>query len=115
VPVRFDAEAPDVVPSSGPSLGQLVRRTLYLVYIFLPVVLTAFFAMLSGSFREPYWYRMITCAVSKAGAAFIKYGQWASTRPDIFPVRDGCVRHMPHCLSFLVSPWTCRLYATIAT
>ena len=28
---------------------------------------------------------MIVCSISKTGAALIKWGQWAATRPDMFP------------------------------
>lgn len=70
---------------NGPSRLALLRRGLYLLYLFSAAILTAFLALISERFRSPYWYRMITCAISRAGAAFIKWGQWASARPDIFP------------------------------
>lgn len=70
---------------NGPSRLALWRRGLYLLYLFSAAILTAFLALISERFRNPYWYRMITCAISRAGAAFIKWGQWASARPDIFP------------------------------
>lgn len=69
----------------APSRLALVRRGLYLLYLFSAAIFTAFLALISERFRNPYWYRMITCAISRAGAAFIKWGQWASARPDIFP------------------------------
>lgn len=70
-----------------PSTFQMLRRAIYLLYIFSPMIVTALLAMIIGGFRSPYWYRIIACAVSSSGAAFIKWGQWASTRPDMFPVR----------------------------
>lgn len=72
----------------GPSRLALARRAIYLLYLFSAAIITAVLALLSESFRSPYWYRMLACAISRAGAAFIKWGQWASARPDIFPVRD---------------------------
>ncbi len=71
----------------GPSNFALLRRALYLLYLFSAAIVTAALAAVSESFRSPYWYRMLACAISRAGAAFIKWGQWASARPDIFPVR----------------------------
>lgn len=31
------------------------------------------------------WYRALTYSIGKSGTAFIKWGQWSSTRPDMFP------------------------------
>jgi hypothetical protein len=78
--------APPAAPG-GPSTLALLRRAIYLLYLFSAAIVTAALAWASESFRNPYWYRMLACAISRAGAAFIKWGQWASARPDIFPVR----------------------------
>lgn len=89
VPVAFHGmqEDDEFVPSErGPSFLRIVCRTLYLFYVFAPAIFTAFLAFFIPSFRNPYWYRMLTRGISYAGAAFIKWGQWSSTRPDIFPV-----------------------------
>ena len=80
-----DHEASMDGSGDSPSRFALVRRGLYLLYLFSAAILTALLALVSERFRSPYWYRMITCAISQAGAAFIKWGQWASARPDIFP------------------------------
>ncbi len=84
---RFDDStvAGDSPPTQGPSQLALWRRAMYLLYFFSAAIFTALLAFVSERFRSPYWYRMITCAISRAGAAFIKWGQWASARPDIFP------------------------------
>jgi hypothetical protein len=79
--------APPSAGTDGPSRLALLRRALYLLYLFSAAIVTAALACISESFRSPYWYRMLACAISRAGAAFIKWGQWASARPDIFPVR----------------------------
>ncbi|CAM9511751.1 unnamed protein product, partial [Phaeothamnion confervicola] len=60
-------------------------RVAFLAWIFLLPVLTAWIAWFSNSFREEAWYRLLTRSVAASGAAFIKWGQWSSTRPDIFP------------------------------
>ena len=33
------------------------------------------------------WGRQLTRALEQAGATFTKLGQWAGTRPDLFPLR----------------------------
>lgn len=73
--------------AGGPSTLAILRRAIYLLYLFSAAIVTAALAWASESFRNPYWFRMLACAISRAGAAFIKWGQWASARPDIFPVR----------------------------
>eukprot|EP00250_Pteridium_aquilinum_P013306 c21262_g1_i1 orf=258-2669(+) len=68
----------------------LVARSLYLWVLFMPAVLTAPFAnMFGGRFRQA-WLHLVHRTLEFAGAAFIKWGQWAATRPDLFP-RDLCV------------------------
>ena len=62
-------------------------RALVLLVVFLPVLLTALLAWPWPFFRNRVWFPMLTSALATAGAAFIKWGQWASCRPDIFPER----------------------------
>ena len=47
-----------------------------------------FASMFEGRYRE-IWLQLVHRSLEKAGAAFIKWGQWAATRPDLFP-RDLC-------------------------
>jgi aarF domain-containing kinase len=42
------------------------------------------------NFRK-LWLRVVHRTLEKAGPAFIKWGQWAATRPDLFP-RDLCTQ-----------------------
>ncbi|KAH8666535.1 ABC1 family protein [Xylariales sp. PMI_506] len=68
-------------------------RFLQLVVIFVPVIITVP-AIWFGS-RQPHrdnersgtlwWYNFLVQAMEWAGPAFIKLGQWAASRSDIFP------------------------------
>ena len=68
-------------------------RFLHLVIIFVPVIVTVP-AMWFGR-RQPHrdnersgtlwWYGFLVNAMELAGPAFIKLGQWAASRTDIFP------------------------------
>ncbi|CAA3005869.1 probable serine threonine- kinase abkC isoform X1 [Olea europaea subsp. europaea] len=44
---------------------------------------------LGPEFRK-LWLCTVHQTLEKAGPAFIKWGQWAATRPDLFP-RDLCI------------------------
>ncbi|CAM6085667.1 unnamed protein product [Calypogeia fissa] len=67
----------------------LIVRAAYLAVIFTPALLMApFVDMFGKEFRET-WLRLVHHTLELAGAAFIKWGQWAATRPDLFP-RDLC-------------------------
>eukprot|EP00246_Nothoceros_aenigmaticus_P015260 TRINITY_DN6258_c0_g2_i1.p1 TRINITY_DN6258_c0_g2~~TRINITY_DN6258_c0_g2_i1.p1 ORF type:complete len:584 (+),score=92.10 TRINITY_DN6258_c0_g2_i1:128-1753(+) len=67
----------------------LLLRALYLTILFTPaVVMAPFIDSFDGRFRRT-WLRLVHKTLENAGAAFIKWGQWAATRPDLFP-RDLC-------------------------
>ncbi|QIW94747.1 hypothetical protein AMS68_000265 [Peltaster fructicola] len=67
-------------------------RFLHLVAIFVPVMIT-FPVVFIGPRRSKdgetalsiWWYGCLVWAMKSAGASFIKLGQWAATRSDIFP------------------------------
>ncbi|GIL43566.1 hypothetical protein Vafri_1197 [Volvox africanus] len=63
----------------------LAARATYLVLIFLPAVLTAPLVSFMGGFGREKWLELVQWTLEHAGPAFIKWGQWASTRPDLFP------------------------------
>lgn len=68
----------------------IFARSLYLLILFMPAVITAPLANLfDGRFRQT-WLHLVHRTLEFAGAAFIKWGQWAATRPDLFP-RDLCL------------------------
>ncbi|KAH9748390.1 protein kinase superfamily protein [Citrus sinensis] len=67
----------------------LLMRALYLGVLFSPSIMMAPFADSFGpQFRE-LWLHVVLRTLETAGPAFIKWGQWAATRPDLFP-RDLC-------------------------
>ena len=65
-------------------------RMVELLVIFLPVAVTAIVFLLPPSFPrlqqlQDAWWRLLARRLEKGGPTFIKMGQWAATRPDIFP------------------------------
>jgi hypothetical protein len=62
---------------------QLLPRGCQLALVFAPLVLFAPLASLIPSARR-LWYRLLTWTLGHAGCAFIKWGQWAAVRPDLF-------------------------------
>ena len=68
-------------------------RFVHLVVIFIPVIITVPVIWLGA--RVPHrdhersgalwWYAMLSASMERAGAAFIKLGQWAASRTDVFP------------------------------
>jgi hypothetical protein len=76
-----------LVDEAPPGPVALFMRALALMLLFLPVLLTAPLAALLGPFRRRVWFWLVTRALASAGTAFIKWGQWAAVRPDMFPER----------------------------
>ncbi|KAL9689612.1 hypothetical protein QQ045_009999 [Rhodiola kirilowii] len=69
----------------------LLMRAVYLSILLSPSIVMASFADSFGpSFRKT-WLHVVHRTLEKAGPAFIKWGQWAATRPDLFP-RDLCTK-----------------------
>ncbi|KAL5772570.1 hypothetical protein ACOSP7_012177 [Xanthoceras sorbifolium] len=67
----------------------LFVRALYLAVLFSPSIMMAPFADSCGPDFRKLWLHVVHRTLEKAGPAFIKWGQWAATRPDLFP-RDLC-------------------------
>eukprot|EP00752_Nemacystus_decipiens_P002274 g2155.t1 len=80
----LDGEGSDKLPDTAPA-SQLVVRSFFLLVVFLFPMLSAGLAFLSSWFREKVWYGALTRSIGMSGTAFIKWGQWSSTRPDMFP------------------------------
>ncbi|KAL4448975.1 hypothetical protein ABPG77_007692 [Micractinium sp. CCAP 211/92] len=66
----------------------IAMRGLFLFCLFLPAVVTAPVCLLSDAHRQR-WLELVRWTLERAGPAFIKWGQWAATRPDLFP-QDAC-------------------------
>jgi aarF domain-containing kinase len=68
-------------------------RFLHLVIIFVPVLATVPIIWFGGRIPDRdnersgtlWWYGFLVSSMERAGAAFIKLGQWAASRTDIFP------------------------------
>ncbi|XP_027353675.1 probable serine/threonine-protein kinase abkC isoform X2 [Abrus precatorius] len=67
----------------------LSLRAIYLVILFSPCIVMAPFVDFFGTQFRKTWIHVVRVTLEKAGPAFIKWGQWAATRPDLFP-RDLC-------------------------
>ncbi|KAL6651883.1 hypothetical protein ACP70R_010808 [Stipagrostis hirtigluma subsp. patula] len=63
----------------------IIFRSMYLALLFTPSILMAPFADTLGSKYRQTWLRLVHRTLELAGPAFIKWGQWAATRPDLFP------------------------------
>lgn len=83
---REKADGFEVVDEDNPSVLGLIARGLYLMLLFSPAFWTSGLALVSTQFRNEVWFRLLCWAIENSGAAFIKWGQWSSTRPDMFPI-----------------------------
>ncbi|GAX75374.1 hypothetical protein CEUSTIGMA_g2818.t1 [Chlamydomonas eustigma] len=69
-------------------------RGLYLAALFSPAILAAPFVFclgVGGATGRCLWMDLILYTIERAGPAFIKWAQWSSSRPDLFPA-DLCSR-----------------------
>lgn len=64
----------------------LVLRAIYLAVLFSPCIIMAPFADSFGIEFRKWWLCTVRSTLEKAGPAFIKWGQWAAARPDLFPI-----------------------------
>lgn len=64
--------------------ASLAGRAIYLSLLFTPVVATAP-AALVWDLQRPRWAELLRWTLERAGPAFIKWGQWGSSRPDLLP------------------------------
>lgn len=90
------AEEADEAAAKGAQLGVFrrllsyfgsVARLTWLLFLFSPVVFLAPIAVGPGQspLRRKKWLRLLRQTLERAGPAFIKWGQWAATRADLFP------------------------------
>ncbi|VBB26891.1 unnamed protein product [Acanthocheilonema viteae] len=69
---------------------KIMLRIVSLSLFFTPLLITFPFACFWSSFEE-LWWKWMLWMVQRSGPTFIKLGQWASTRRDIF-AKDFCDR-----------------------
>ena len=62
-----------------------VLRLIKLIFIFTPIIYLYILTLIIPSFTRT-WYAAMLWALETAGPTFIKLGQWASTRRDLFSV-----------------------------
>ena len=78
---------PEALPLAFERAATIVRA-LQLAILFAPCVLTApvlLYGPWGGEWSAKAWYALLRMTLEAGGAAFIKWGQWASTRYDVFP------------------------------
>nr|XP_043609333.1 probable serine/threonine-protein kinase abkC [Erigeron canadensis] len=63
----------------------LLFRAIYLAVLFSPSMVMAPFVDYFGNSARKTWLQLVRRTLEIAGPAFIKWGQWAATRPDLFP------------------------------
>lgn len=63
----------------------LALRTGHLTILFAPILFCGLPLYFCGLLQPRHLVRWIRWTLSRAGATFIKLGQWAGTRPDILP------------------------------
>jgi aarF domain-containing kinase len=84
-PNQFPGPPQHLIDSRPPNLFQLYFRAVRLGIHFLPVMSTVGIALVSPTFRQSIWYKWVASCIGSSGAAWIKWGQWSSTRNDMFP------------------------------
>jgi aarF domain-containing kinase len=68
------------------NLLKILLRTIKLAILLTPLVLSAPIAIYFDSSRDP-WFRLLVKTIQICGPVYVKLGQWASTRRDLFDPR----------------------------
>lgn len=76
-------ESTEIVLKQAKNLISLWFRAFQLSFLFGPILIFGFPVYFCGGISEIILVRWIRWSLSKAGATFIKLGQWAATRPDV--------------------------------
>jgi aarF domain-containing kinase len=61
----------------------LLQRAMYLGFLFFPLVALSPMCWI-GEGSKNDWFKLLKWTLENAGPAFLKWGQWAATRPDLF-------------------------------
>jgi len=63
------------------------KRSIFLAWVFAPFMCTSTFVLIFPENRHlrEFWLEQMLQCTQRAGAAFQKFGQWLSMRPDMFP------------------------------
>ena len=61
-----------------------VLRFVEISSLLLPILISYPFTLLLGDERSKWWYKLIRVTMEFMGPSFIKLGQWAASRTDIF-------------------------------
>lgn len=86
IPSMYPGDPIHLIDDRPPSYLSLMLRFITLSIKFSPVTSTAWLALFSQKFRDNMWYKWLSKCLASSGPAFIKWGQWAATREDMFPV-----------------------------
>ena len=62
----------------------LAKRFVELSFLFFPVIVLSPICFFMGDYWRDRWFILLKQTLEKAGPAFLKWGQWAATRPDLF-------------------------------
>jgi len=88
---RADHAPREPVVLSGADRAALALRAVCLLLVFAPFLFIGVPLLLfshyvgGGALLRGVAYRQLLFACRASGAAFIKWGQWASSRPDMLP------------------------------
>ena len=85
IPPMYPGDPIHLIDDRPPSSLALLFRFIALSIKFSPVTSTAWLALFSQKFREKVWYKWLSWCLASGGPAWIKWGQWAATREDMFP------------------------------
>ena len=89
LPAEVVVAVEDPQPGSSPvriivTELQMLARSVYLLALFTPLMLLSPLCLKLETAREQ-WISLFCWTLERAGPAFMKWGQWAATRPDMFP------------------------------
>ena len=69
----------------------VIFRTVRMVLVASPLVITSPLALYSTGFRNRFWFALLVYTIERCGPVYVKLGQWAATRRDLFP-QEMCER-----------------------